>query len=84
MKGLIFMTIEEAYLMLQKIECRSKAMPDIICFDYDYQTPTTMLEGLDQNDVWQCATFLLDFLDEHIVKEEERMTYQRYRALKGD
>lgn len=70
------MTIEEAYMILQKIECRACAMPDSIC--------TTVLEGLDQKDVWRCATFLLDFLDEHISKEAERMTYPRYKELKGE
>lgn len=77
MKGLIYMTIEEAYNMLQKIECRA-------CSDDNFEKPTTVLEGLDANDVLRCATFLIDFLDEHIVKEEDRMTYQRYRELKGE
>lgn len=57
------MTIEEAYSMLQKIECRACSMPDSI--SGKFENPTTVLEGLDQQDVWRCATFLIDYLDEH-------------------
>lgn len=55
--------IQEAYSMLQKIECRACSMPDYICNEDNYETPTTVLEGLDQKDVESCATFLIDYLD---------------------
>lgn len=80
------MTIEEAYNMLQKIECRACSVKD----GENYETPTTVLAGLDQNDVWSCATFLLDYLDENIIKhvsrvdEPQRMTYQRFVEMKGE
>lgn len=59
------MTIKEAYAILQKIECRACSMPDYICMEDNYETPTTVLEGLDQKDVWSCANFLLDYINAH-------------------